>query len=324
MKQIAILIVNQEVDLTTLTGTIQIFNGANEFMRSSGREAPFKVELVGPDNEMKGIANNFNLQIDKTIEEVQTPDLIIIPSNNNPLSLVEKHTKVQGWIIDCYAKGSEVASLCTGVFLLASTGLLDGKKCSTHWMMANEFQQVFPKVELSPQQIVTDERGLYTSGGAYSFLNLILYLLEKYEGRQLAIWAAKMFGIDIDRKDQSNFIVFNGQKDHQDTEILEIQNFIEKNYEKKILVSELVAQANMDGRNFIRRFKKATFNTPLEYIQRVKIEAAKQKLETTNMNINEIKYSLSWTDDKSFRHIFKKHTGLIPTAYKQKYRREGV
>ena len=323
MKQIAILIANQQVDLTTLTGTVQIFKRANEFIRASGKDGPFKVELVGPDNNREGKVNNVNLKIDKTIKETPSPDLIIIPSNNNPLSLVENNTETIAWIRGCYAQGSEVASLCTGGFLLASTGLLNGKKCSTHWMMANEFQQLFPKVELLAHQIVTDERGLYTSGGAYSFLNLILHLLEKYEGRQLAIWAAKMFGIDIDRKDQSNFMVFDGQKDHQDPDILEIQNFIENNYEKTIRVTELVERANMEGRNFIRRFKKATFNTPLEYIQRVKIEAAKRKLESTNMSINEIKYSLSWTDDKSFRNIFKKHTGLIPTAYKQKYCREG-
>ena len=323
MKQIAILIFNQTVDLTTLTGTFQIFERANEFMLSSGKDALFKVELVGLDNSEEGIVNNVNLKTDKTIKEIQSPDLIVIPSNNSPLSVLENNTEAIAWIRDCYAQGSEVASLSTGAFLLASTGLLDGKKCSTHWMIANEFQQIFPKVKLLSQQIVTDERGLYTSGGAYSFLNLILHLLEKYEGRHLAIWAAKMFGIDIDRKDQSNFIVFDGQKDHQDADILEIQNFIEKNYEKKILVSELVERAHMNGRNFIRRFKKATYNTPLEYIQRVKIEAAKRKLESTNMNINEIKYSLSWTDDKSFRNVFKKHTGLIPTAYKQKYCREG-
>ena len=175
MKQIAILIVNREVDLTTLTGTVQIFTRANEFIRGSGKDEPFKVELVGGGNNQDGNVNSLNLKIDKTIKETPSPDLIIIPSHNNPLSLVKNNDEELTWIKACYAQGSEVASLCTGGFLLASTGLLNGKKCSTHWMMANEFQQLFPKVELLPDQIVTDEQGLYTSGGAYSFLNLILY-----------------------------------------------------------------------------------------------------------------------------------------------------
>jgi transcriptional regulator GlxA family with amidase domain len=217
-----------------------------------------------------------------------------------------------------------VASLCIASFFLAGTGLLKGKQCATHWTAANDFRAMFPDVHLVDDKIMTEDDGIYTSGGAYSFLNLLIYIIEKYAGRDMAIMIAKAFMIDIDRISQSPFIMFQGQKSHDDEPIKKAQEFIEHNFEEKITVDQLASMLALGRRNMERRFKKATSNTVVEYIQRVKVEAAKKNLETSRKNINEVMYEVGYSDTKAFRTIFKKITGLSPNEYKQKYNREAA
>ena len=132
------------------------------------------------------------------------------------------------WIEKQYKHGAEIASICTGAFLLASSGLLDGKSCSTHWSAADNFRTMFPKVNLQTDKLITDENGIYTNGGAYSFLNLIIYLIEKYYDRQTAIFCSKVFQIEMDRQSQSAFIIFKGQKLHGDEMVKKAQAYIER------------------------------------------------------------------------------------------------
>ena len=228
------------------------------------------------------------------------------------------------WIIEQYRNGAEVASLCIGAFLLAATGLLNGKKCSTHWNAANEFRMMFPEVELVDGSIITEDQGIYSSGGANSYWNLLLYLVEKYTDRNTAILASKYFAIDIDRESQLSFMLFQGQKEHEDKEILKVQKFIEENYQDKITVDQLADKVAIGRRSFERRFKKATNNTVVEYMQRVKIEAAKRSFETSRKNINEVMFDVGYTDTKAFRTIFKKITGLTPIEYRNKYNKQAV
>jgi transcriptional regulator GlxA family with amidase domain len=228
------------------------------------------------------------------------------------------------WIVEQYKNGAEVASLCVGAFLLASTGLLNGKKCSTHWNSANEFRTMFPDVELVDGSIITEEHGIYSSGGANSYWNLLLYLVEKYTDRNTAILASKYFAIDIDRESQSVFMLFQGQKEHEDANILKAQEFIEAHYPDKITVDQLAGKFSIGRRSFERRFKKATNNSVLEYIQRVKMEAAKRRFETSRKNINEVMFDVGYTDTKAFRTIFKKVTGLTPIEYRNKYNKQAV
>jgi transcriptional regulator GlxA family with amidase domain len=235
---------------------------------------------------------------------------------------LKKNTAFLPWIIDQYNHGAEVASLCIGSFILASTGLLDGKECSSHWRQANEFREMFPNVTLVDGRIVTEQGGLYSSGGATSYWNMLLHLVEKYAGRDMAITAAKVYALEIDRKSQSPFIMFNGQKRHEDEPIKQAQEFIEKNITEKISVEELAVKYAIGKRHFIRRFKKATNNTPIEYIQRVKIEAAKKELENSRKTVNEVMYEVGYIDIKAFRTVFKKITGLSPIEYRNKYNRE--
>ena len=177
---------------------------------------------------------------------------------------------------------------------------------------------------LVDSRIVTEQQGLYSSGGATSYWNLLLYIVEKYAGREIAITASKVFALEIDRKSQSPFIMFNGQKKHEDEPIKQAQEYIENNVSERILVEDLALKYAIGRRHFERRFKKATNNTPVEYMQRVKIEAAKKKLESSRMNVNEVMYDAGYSDTKAFRTVFKKLTGLSPIEYRNKYNKESV
>jgi transcriptional regulator GlxA family with amidase domain len=268
---------------------------------------------------------SFTVHADVVLSEADKTDLIFIPALFGDMkTALEKNKAFIPWITSQYKSGAEVASLCIGAFLLASTGLLNGKKCSTHWRSANEFREMFPDVELVDGTIITEEKGLYSSGGANSYWNLLLYLVEKYADRETAIMAAKVFAIEIDRKSQSPFIMFKGQTKHNDESVRKAQEFIESNFQEKTTVDQLADMLALGKRSLERRFKKATSNTVIEYIQRVKIEAAKKSFETSRKNINEVMFDVGYTDTKAFRSTFKKITGLSPIEYRNKYNRDAV
>lgn len=283
------------------------------------------MQLVGLSKEIRLNDGLFSIHTDKLLHEVQQTDLIFIPALSGDLKTALTINKgLIPWIVGQYKNGAEVASLCIGAFLLASTGLLKGKQCATHWLFANEFRNMFPEVDLVDGNIITEEQGIYSSGGANSYWNLLLYLVEKYTNREIAILASKFFAIAIDRSSQSAFVMFQGQKDHDDESIEMAQDYIERNFQDKILVNQLAYKLVVGRRSFERRFKKATNNTIVEYIQRVKIEAAKRSFETSRKNISEVMYDVGYTDTKAFRDVFKKITGLTPIEYRNKYNKQGV
>lgn len=285
----------------------------------------FIVQLVGLNKEAQVYDRLFRVYPDLVLKEVSKTDLIIIPAvNGNMEAVIAENNDFFPWITAQYKAGAEVASLCVGAFLLAATGLVNGKRCATHWLSAHEFSKMFPDVEMVSDKIVTDEHGIYSSGGANSFWNLLLYLIEKYTDREMAILAAKYFAIEIDRSSQSSFIMFKGQRDHQDDSVKKAQDFIELNFQDKITVDQLADMLAVGRRSFERRFKKATTNTIAEYIQRVKMEAAKKDFETSRKNITEVMCDVGYSDTKAFRTIFKKNTGLSPIEYRNKYNKEAL
>jgi transcriptional regulator GlxA family with amidase domain len=325
MKHISILVPRGAVALGCIEGPFILFNKVNEFMSDLGRPVPFRIQLVGMTKETQVYANFFSVTPDCSIKEVRKTDLIIIPAVNGEMkNVIATNQEFLPWITRQHQNGSEVASLCVCAFLLAATGLMKGKKCSTHWGSCNEFRKMFPDVELASDKIITDDGGLYSSGGANSFWNLLLYLLEKYTDRQMAILFSKYYAIEIDRGTQSPFTIFKGQKDHEDVSIKKAQEFIEKNFQEKITVDQLASMLAIGRRNLERRFKKATSNSVIEYMQRVKIEAAKKTLESSRENVNEVMYKVGYTDTKAFRTTFKKFTGLSPIQYRTKYNRDAM
>jgi len=320
MKHVSIIVPQGDSILSSIIGPYKALTAANDYLKKVGKQPMFDIHLVGLSDETKLYGGLFSVHPDVMMKDVKKTDLIIIPAID-PKSL-GKNLDFIPWINEQYKRGAEVASLCVGAFLLASTGLLRGKKCTTHWLAADAFRQMFPDVTLVTEKIITEDNGIYASGGAYSFINLVLHLIEKYCGREVAVFISKVLEVEIERKSQSPFTIFMGQKEHEDEPIKQAQEYIESNVSEKISVDQLAGLFLISRRNFERRFKKATANTPVEYLQRVKIEAAKKSLESGRENINEVMYAVGYSDSKAFRTTFKKITGLSPLDYRKKYSRE--
>jgi transcriptional regulator GlxA family with amidase domain len=319
MKNISILVPESSV-MQAVADPQYCFEMVNRFLLASGRIPLFSVQLVGTKREIKLNGGKYIIRPDLLLDEVDKTDLIFIPALFGDMSQAVAANKMAiPWIVAQHKKGAEVASLCVGAFLLAATGLLEGEKCSTHWGFQNEFREMYPGVDVQDGSIVTEENGIYSSGGANSYWNLLLHMVEKYTDRETAILVSKYFAIDIDRNSQSAFAIFKAQKNHDDEAIKEIQEFIENNIDERITVDELANKALISRRSFERRFKQATNNTVLGYIQRVKIEAAKRSFENSRKNINQVMFDVGYTDSKAFRSTFKKITGLTPVAYRNKY-----
>ncbi len=327
MKHLTIIIPEGQTVLDSIVGSYIMFTRADNLWQKAGKDSLFKVELAGLSKEINLYNGLFSIHPHHEINTILKTDLIIIPAFQpgyyNEES-IRKNQKITEWINRQYKQGAEVISLCTGAFLLASTGLLDRRSCSTHWFAADEFRRMFPKINLVPDKIITDENGIYTSGGAFSFLNFLLYMIEKYYDRQTAIFCSKFFEIDMDRYSQSPFAAFNVQKNHEDEEIKKAQTFLESNFNEKINIENLSSEFAIGRRNFDRRFKKATGNTPIEYLQRIKIEAAKKSIESTRKSISEVMYDVGYSDLKAFRTTFRKITGLSPLEYRKKYNKEAA
>lgn len=319
MKNISILVPENSV-MQAIADPQYLFSTINQFLTVQGKQPFFNVQLVGLKKEVKINDGSFSINTSKLLKEVKKTDLVIIPALFGDMkTAIAANKKSLPWIKEQYDNGAEVASLCVGAFLLASTGLLNGKKCSTHWGFQNEFRELFPEVKVIDGSVVTEENGLYSSGGAMSYWNLLLYLVEKYTDRETAILASKYFAIDIDRESQSTFAMFQGQKNHNDDAVKKAQEFIDENIQEKITIDELADLVSLGRRSFERRFKLATNNSVLEYINRVKIEFAKRSFEISRKNISEVMYDVGYTDTKAFRTIFKKITGLTPIEYRNKY-----
>ena len=324
MKNVSILVPESSV-MQAIADPQYLFSAVNQFLVMSGKKPLFNIQLVGAKKEVKLNGGIYTVHTDQQLKDVNKTDLVLIPALFGDMqTALAKNKALIPWINDQYNKGAEVASLCVGAFLLASTGLLNGKKCSTHWGFQNEFREMFPDVQIMDGSIITEEHRIYSSGGANSYWNLLLHLVEKYTDRQTAILASKYFAIDIDRESQTAFAMFKGQKNHQDAEIKKAQEFIEKNIHEKMSVDELADMVTVGRRSFERRFKQATNNSVLEYIQRIKIEAAKRSFENSRKNISEVMFDVGYTDTKAFRTIFKRITGLTPVEYRNKYNKQMV
>lgn len=322
MKHITILVPKGAI-LGSIEGPRQVFSEVNKYLVCKGKPAFCQVQLAGFEKEIALAGGKYIVHTDTCIRQIPMTDLIVIPALDGDMGKVlASNSEFIPWIVAQHKAGAEVCSLCVGAFLLASTGLLQGKKCATHWMAAEEFRRMFPDVTLVEDKIITDEGNIYSSGGAFSYLNLIIYVIEKHAGREIAVYMAKAFQIDMGRYSQSPFIIFKAQKEHGDQLIETAQVYLEEHYQEKISVEQLASMLALSRRNLERRFKKATGNSIVEYLQRVRIEAAKLSLESSQEQVSEVMYKVGYTDSKAFRDIFKRITGLSPMQYSHKFNRE--
>lgn len=319
MKQVSILTI-EDATITSIDSSHQVLSRVNDFLKYQGKAPFYNVELAGHQKNISLNKGLYNIQVDKTLDEIKKTDLIVIPLLcGNFSKTMQQNEPYRQWVTDQYHAGAEIVSLCVGSFFLASTGLLNQRKCAIHWAAKNEFTTMFPEVKLIDDTIITEENGIYTCGGGYTYLNLLLYIIEKHLGRQMSILASKMFEIDIERKSQHPFSIFIGQKQHGEKQVLEAQELIEKNPTETFTVSEICTKIGVGRRTFERKFKQHTGNPISEYMQRVKVEYTKQQLETNKKTVNEIIYEIGYNDTNAFRKIFKKHAALTPIEYRKKY-----
>jgi transcriptional regulator GlxA family with amidase domain len=280
----------------------------------------FSVQLVSLDEGKTVYNNGFEITCDVILSECICPDLVIVPAMvGNFASLIDEHSDFIEWLKILYEKGTTLCSTCSGAFFLAATGHLDGKEATTSWFASDGFRAMFPQVKLIDEKIIVDNGKTITGGTTLSFQNLCIYLIEKYYGTEIGNYAAKMFLVEKGKSSQLTYSIFNAQKDHNDLEIRETQYFIENNASEKLVISQLADKSAMAERTFIRRFKKATGNTPSEYIQRVRVELAKKMLESDKITIKEVCYETGYEDQSYFRYVFKKYTGLTPADYKKQF-----
>jgi len=279
----------------------------------------FEVDIVNSNH--LSATQPFNMVGNLTINTRKIYDLVFIPAMNFPYieQTLQREQAMIKWIKKQYDNGADIASMCLGAFVFASTGLLDGKRATTHWMGAAYFKQLFPKVKVEDDKIIIDEGRFYTSGAAFSFTTLIIYMIEKLCGRDMALAASKVFMIQVHDSNQHSFSIFNLQRNHEDFDIGRVQDHIEKNYSEQLNIPTLAKKFNMSSRTFIRKFTSITGNTPLEYVQRARIEGAKRFLEKGRLTVEQVCMEVGYADFGFFRNIFKRLTGLTPQEYKKKY-----
>jgi len=319
MKHISILSLS-DATITSIDSSYQMLRRVNDFLNYQGKPPYWKVEIVGLEKEAVLDDDLYRIRVHKTITEVKETDIIVLPllCGDFPNAII-RNEPYKEWVINQYRQGAEIVCLCVGSFFLASTGLLNERKCAIHWAAKNDFINLFPNVTVIDDNIITDEKGIYTCGGGYSYLNLLLYIIEKKMGREMSILASKMFEIDIERKSQNPFMIFIGQKRHGDIAVLQAQEYIENNPLTNTTVDEICDRVGVGRRTFERRFKKSTGNSVVEYVQRVKVEVAKKQLEVGRKTVSEISYEIGYNDSDAFRRMFKKYTDLSPIDYRKKY-----
>jgi transcriptional regulator GlxA family with amidase domain len=325
MKHISIL-VYEEVLITALSSVISLLQSANEAAKKRRKAVPFEVELVGVHRKTVQLTAAVQFQCSKTIRDDIDTDIVVIPPANIEQADVEgflsKYGVLKTWLQQRYSEKVQLVCLCTAAYLLADTGLLNGIPATSHWGAMEDLQRRYPEINLKPDHVVTSSKSIITGGGGFSALNAVLYLIEKHCGKEIAVELSKFYALDYGRDSQLLFAVFSGQRQHDDDQIHRAQTYIEDKFKTDLSVEEIARQVNMSKRNFIRRFKSATSLNPIEFIQHMKVEAAKKALEGGENNIAAVTYSVGYSDLKTFRMVFKKVTGLTPLEYRRKYNRE--
>lgn len=312
------LLIPEQYKLLSVAAILEVLEAANKFQVAMKFEEAFDITLLTINNAVDGFFKTYKADTIKTEEKFQ---LILIPSFTtddikNTISLNEAYIP---WLIKQYHAEAEIATFCTGAFLLGATGLLDGKAATTHVDACPAFSSTFPAVQLKADKTVTHDGKLFTSGGATSTFHLLLYLLQIHCGKDLAIKTAKIFAIDMDRQNQSYFSSFQPTRHHNDEIVASAQEKIESSYQDVSTIEEMIKDIPSSRRNIVRRFKQVIGITPIEYLQQTRIEAAKKLLEQTAQQMTEIIYNSGYNDPKAFRKIFRKTVGMTPTQYRDKF-----
>ncbi len=315
--------------VSAVYGVLDVCIAANYCLQKRyGKDVEEKIDCQIVTINNKPVMGYNGIQIAPTaqISKDEVPDVIIASAGvevviaccGDDITYVNQK-EINEWLQYCHQKGTLITSFCTGSFLLASAGVLNGKVATTHWRSADLFRRVFPFVKLDCERLIIDNGDVICSGGSMSYIDLSLYLVEKYAGKDIVSDCAKYLVFDPVRQKQSPYVTFERQKKHDDQAILKAQEWLESHYHKEVSIDALADHVGLGARTFKRRFKLATNENPISYLQRIRVERAKDKLEKTTEPINNVIWSVGYEDVSSFRQLFKRFTGLTPRDYRQKF-----
>jgi len=313
----------KETFSSTATGPMEVFRHAGalwNYLTGSKPMPRFRVTTASADGRAVRCDGNIQIQPDMAITSVRKTELIFIPTTGIDVeNVVERNAAVVPWLRRWHKRGAAIASVCSGVGLIAATGMLDGKRATTHWGLAERFREKYPQVRWMPELMVTEDRGFYCGGGVHAALDLSLYLVEKFCGHDVAIQTAKALLIETPRAWQSGFAIVPLKTQHSDETISRAQEWLHENFQRDFPLDELARRVGMSVRNFVRRFKQATGDSPLIYLQKLRISAAKRLLESDHRSVQEISDAVGYEDAAFFRELFERHTGVAPSAYRKSF-----
>lgn len=316
------LLLPEDYQLSSVANILEVFEMANTIHKKESGDERFKVQIIQQHQKQGNEVSQFHERNIKTTRSTTNYNLVLIPAlkrDNLKLS-VQKNNAFIPWLQNQFKDGAEIASFCSGAFLFAETGLLNGRLATTHVDVCPNFILTYPLVFVKPGRTLTVDWNCYTSGGATSAFHLLIFLIQKLCGNEMAIKISKNFSIELDRYHQSYFSTFRPIYSHSDELIKSIQNNLEENYLNIRTIEDVAKKYPSSRRNLVRRFIKATGLPPIEYLQNIRIEKAKQLLENTNSSVSEIISETGYTDPKSFRKIFLKLVGVPPLAYREKFK----
>ncbi len=323
MKKITILMIEQSMPaaIVSFTDLFQMACFLWDKSPETDLNSPFDIEIVSMAGKPIKYSKHVEIKPDRAFSEVNHTDLIMVPSSGYDIDTIGSYPReMLDWVKFHNQNGTKIAGVCTGVFLLAEAGILNGKKATTHWALADWFQKKYPEIILTPEKIITEDGNTICSGGGSAGFDLCLYLIERYCGQKIATRCAKFLLLERSRDFQTPFTMFNHQKNHKDSDIIKAQEWIENCFHKNCQLDDIAAHVGMSIRNFKRRFKKATGDSPLVYLQRFRIDAAKEILEKKNSSIGEIAHQVGYDDMGFFRKLFVRHTGVSPSIYRQRFK----
>ena len=310
---------------SAITGAMDLFALAGVTWQRFQGESPqqqFEVQLASAGGKPVKCINQLTLNANIAIEDVESTDLLLIPTiGGRVIEALDINSGLLSHIRHHFRSGADIASNCSGAFFLAEAGILENKEATTHWGYAETFRQRFPNVSLMPEKLITHQDNIYCAGGGMAWYDLALLLIERYCGHDVASNSAKAHVIDIARGSQAAYAQVRSKKYHQDKEILTVQEWLEHNYALPVKIEQLAKLINLTPRTFNRRFKRATDESPLAYLQRLRVEAAKKILESGNQPPEQIVNKVGYDDLSSFTRLFKSQTGLSPSQYRKKFKR---
>lgn len=303
--------------LTSVSGPMEILALANSLVAPEDR---LELQLVSLGGQPVRCLGGLSLSVHASITDIDQADLILLGaigepnerSLNFPVSLIN-------WLQGQYGQGAKIASICTGAFLLAATGLLDGKEATTHWACSALFRHLYPNVQLCSEKMITENSNLYCSAGASAYQDMSLYLVKELLNPEIAQQCSKAALIDLDRHSQSQYSHYQASRSHSDELIHGIQDWLRDNLTENLTIAHLAERVHLSERQLVRRFKQATGDSPLVYIQQLRIEEAKHYLESTQKTIDSISRIAGYEDLRFFRQLFKRLTGLSPSEYRLKF-----